>query len=108
MADPTEPSPEDEPQTSAADQVVSEAAEGPYPRLLDYQLLTPTAPLAPGADIRVIPLPLDMSTHAGPPVPPTWAPDPTGRHQWRWWGGAAWTDHVADEGRVGEDPLRPE
>jgi hypothetical protein len=108
MAEPTEPRPEDEPQASEAGDVVSEAAEGPYPRLLSYQLLTPTAPLAPGADIRVIPLPIDVNPTTGAPVPATWAADPTGRHQLRWWGGQAWTNHVADDGEVGEDPLRAE
>ena len=27
---------------------------------------------------------------------PGWEPDPTGRHQYRYFDGAAWTDHVAD------------
>lgn len=25
-----------------------------------------------------------------------WHPDPTGRHQHRWWNGSAWTDQVAE------------
>lgn len=78
-------------------------AEGPYPRLLHHQLLTPTAPLAPGAAIRVVPLP--VGPVPGSSVPAVWAPDPTGRHQWRWWSGAGWTDHVADDGVAAEDPL---
>lgn len=76
---------------------------GPYPGRLDERLLTPGAPLPPGAGVRVVPgvvNPLPESSH-----PPVWAPDPTGRHQWRWWGGAAWTDHVADDGVATEDPL---
>jgi len=83
----------------------AETRPGPYPGLLHYQMLTPTAPLAVGAASRVFPLPM------GPPpsatVPAAWAPDPTGRHQWRWWSGAAWTDHVADGDEVSEDPLEP-
>ena len=27
---------------------------------------------------------------------PGWFPDPNGRHQWRWWDGAIWTNHVAN------------
>ncbi len=37
--------------------------------------------------------------------PPGWFPDPTGRHDHRWWDGAAWTQHVADAGIAGLDPL---
>ncbi len=37
--------------------------------------------------------------------PPAWYPDPTGRHDHRWWDGVAWTAHVADAGRPGSDPL---
>lgn len=76
---------------------------GPIPGRLDARLLTPGAPLPPGAGIRAIPGvmdPLPASSHL-----PAWAPDPTGRHQWRWWGGVAWTDHVADDGVASEDPL---
>jgi len=34
-----------------------------------------------------------------------WHADPTGRHQHRFWNGAAWTDDVADNGVPGKDPL---
>lgn len=33
-----------------------------------------------------------------------WQPDPTQRHQWRWWDGFGWTDHVSDNGVAGIDP----
>jgi uncharacterized RDD family membrane protein YckC len=39
-----------------------------------------------------------------PENPARWADDPLGRHQYRYWDGAAWTEHVADDGRVGVDP----
>jgi hypothetical protein len=35
---------------------------------------------------------------------PGWHPDPSGRWQVRWWDGAAWTEHVASQGRQGSDP----
>jgi hypothetical protein len=35
-----------------------------------------------------------------------WHPDPTGRHQHRWWDGARWTDAVADAGVTGTDAFR--
>ena len=27
---------------------------------------------------------------------PAWFPDPTGRHERRWWSGERWTGHVED------------
>lgn len=37
--------------------------------------------------------------------PPAWRPDPSGRHDLRYWNGNSWTDHVADSGQQGKDPL---
>jgi hypothetical protein len=37
---------------------------------------------------------------------PGWYPDPTRRHEYRWWANK-WTDHVGDGGRADRDPLRP-
>ena len=34
-----------------------------------------------------------------------WYPDPSGRHQWRFWGGDAWTPHVNDDGVHSDDAL---
>lgn len=56
----------------------------------------PTAPPAPVAP------PLDPSTVS--PVPPSWQPDPGGRHQSRWWDGARWTEHVLDGDQPSVDP----
>ena len=39
---------------------------------------------------------------------PSWHPDPTGRHELRYWDGSTWTDHVADQGAQAVDPLIPE
>lgn len=40
------------------------------------------------------------------PVKPDWYPDPVKRHQYRYWDGRIWTDHVADNGVVSlESPL---
>ena len=38
-------------------------------------------------------------------APAAWLQDPLGRHQYRYWDGAAWTEHVADAGQQGVDPL---
>jgi putative membrane protein len=44
---------------------------------------------------------------AAPPVnttiPSDWYPDPSGRHQWRYWNGGAWSDRVSDDGSVTTD-----
>lgn len=47
------------------------------------------------------------TTGSGPrvAVAPDWYQDPVGRHQWRYWDGTSWTDHVADNGEVNVDPL---
>jgi hypothetical protein len=42
---------------------------------------------------------------AGRPPAPGWYPDPHQRHQHRYWNGAAWTEHVADHGTSGVDPV---
>ncbi|MDO8364243.1 MAG: DUF2510 domain-containing protein [Actinomycetota bacterium] len=35
----------------------------------------------------------------------SWQPDPMHRHEYRWWDGQAWTEHVNDSGVAGVDPL---
>lgn len=35
-----------------------------------------------------------------------WKPDPTGRHELRYWDGTSWTDHVSDAGVSVSDPLQ--
>jgi uncharacterized RDD family membrane protein YckC len=39
------------------------------------------------------------------PNPARWAQDPTGRHEYRYWDGSAWTANVADQGRPNVDPV---
>lgn len=36
--------------------------------------------------------------------PQEWLPDPSGRHELRWWDGAQWTEHVSDAGETSTDP----
>ena len=33
-----------------------------------------------------------------------WLPDPAGAHEFRYWNGSAWTEHVSDAGTQGQDP----
>lgn len=55
-------------------------------------------PPAPGT----VAFPPEPSTAAA--VPPSWQPDPGGRHQLRWWDGARWTEHVMDGDQPSVDP----
>src|SRR5204862_1995792 len=36
--------------------------------------------------------------------PASWQPDPTGKHDHRYWDGTQWTDNVADAGVAATDP----
>jgi hypothetical protein len=36
---------------------------------------------------------------------PGWNPDPTGRHEYRYWDGGTWTDDVSDGGATSVDPV---
>jgi hypothetical protein len=38
-------------------------------------------------------------------VPASWQPDPSHRHELRYWDGTEWTEHVADAGQQSTDPL---
>ncbi|MDO9557250.1 MAG: DUF2510 domain-containing protein [Coriobacteriia bacterium] len=41
---------------------------------------------------------------ASPTTPAGWLPDPTGRHQLRYWSSSVWTEHVSDDGVAAVDP----
>ncbi|MCU1579200.1 MAG: hypothetical protein JWP19_1404 [Rhodoglobus sp.] len=66
--------------------------------------LAGTAVKARPAVSRDVPPPPGAVT-APPPAPPAWNPDPTGRHEHRYWDGARWTEHVADNGVAAVDPM---
>jgi hypothetical protein len=38
-------------------------------------------------------------------IPAAWYPDPTERHELRYWNGVVWSPHVATAGRVSTDPV---
>lgn len=40
------------------------------------------------------------------PTPAAWYPDPSNRHQVRYWDGRTWTAEVADQGVRGVDPVK--
>jgi hypothetical protein len=68
----------------------------------------PTAPAEPAALLEpVAPAAIELPAvaPAAAAVEPDWFPDPSGRHQWRFWGGDGWTPHVSDDGVHLDDPL---
>jgi Protein of unknown function (DUF2510) len=40
--------------------------------------------------------------------PASWQPDPTGKHDHRYWDGTRWTENVADGGVASTDPYEPD
>src|SRR5262245_27902824 len=44
-----------------------------------------------------------MSNPAAPGTPANWYPDPSGRHQLRYWDGTRWTENVSNAGVVTRD-----
>jgi hypothetical protein len=57
------------------------------------------APLAAGGTTAVSTLPTRVAMAA------RWLPDPTGRHQYRFWDGGSWTENVYDAGVESRDPV---
>jgi hypothetical protein len=41
-------------------------------------------------------------------TPAAWLPDPMKKHEFRYWDGVVWTEHVASGGQASTDPLPPE
>jgi hypothetical protein len=94
---------------------------------VDGMLVAPNgAPLGPGPSAALIPggpmvpgaaqqgmapqgMPGGPGAQGMPPQdaanPPAWHPDPTRRHEMRWWDGQAWSGSVSDGGVVTTDPV---
>lgn len=70
-------------------------------RQMAGQDAAPAAPATPAAP----PPPATPATPAAPAVPASWQPDPRGRHEYRYWDGSRWTEHVSDAGAQATDPL---
>jgi uncharacterized membrane protein YhaH (DUF805 family) len=51
------------------------------------------------------PNPKEPEVHDPAAVPPGWHPDPTGRHEFRYWDANKWTDHVSDSGSQSIDSV---
>ena len=85
---------------SRADPRDAAAGAEPAGRLRRTEPVSSSAPPTP-SDWR----PATARPTVPPAVPEQWAADPSGRHQHRWWNGREWTEHVADNGVSGIDPL---
>ncbi len=68
----------------------------PTPRPVT-QPLTPAQPLA-----QALPIPESAVDH-----PARWARDPYGRHEYRYWDGVIWSEHVSDAGQPSIDRWPP-
>jgi uncharacterized membrane protein YdbT with pleckstrin-like domain len=51
---------------------------------------------------RAAPL-ADRASNVGAPIPSGWYPDPSGRHEQRYWREGVWTEHVSDGGATAVD-----
>ena len=72
----------------------------------DLPVARPAAGPVPTGPGSVAPVPLPTMPTAMPTgVPAGWHADPAGRHEVRYWDGAAWTPHVADRGVAAQDQL---
>ncbi|GEM_PF-3263184 len=78
---------------------------------------TPWIPGSPGASggpgaADTAPPPFPPTSPPAPTVSPaevapSWQPDPSRRHELRYWDGSSWTEHVSDAGTQSTDPPVP-
>lgn len=62
-------------------------------------------PSGPGWQRGGVPSGPPGGTATASQVPPSWQPDPTRRHELRYWDGTNWTEYVADGGSQSTDPI---
>jgi hypothetical protein len=74
------------------------------PRLLAAQGPSTTAPWNRANPPPHVANHLSYGPHSTP-GPPAWVPDPTGRHEYRWWDGYSFTNQVASGGVSYTDPM---
>ncbi len=87
-----------------------------FPMATAYPAAPPSvaapSPVTPVAQPQAAPAPAESSAPPPPPPPddahPTsagWYRDQSGRHEYRYWNGSAWTDDVSDHGQQSKDPI---
>jgi len=81
---------------------------GPGPGPVPGSRFTDAAPPPPQAAPQAPPLDADgVGTTAAPEgtgTSPAWYRDPFVRHEYRYWSGTEWTEHVIDDGVPSTDP----
>jgi hypothetical protein len=78
-----------------------------FGRLAELELTASSPPVETAATMPADPTaaPTEASESLAS-TQPAWHPDPSGRHEARWWDGVRWTEHVQDQGRPSVDPPR--
>ncbi len=78
----------------------------PHPGMkTDSTQPTVAGPIGDARPSSVTSQPASTTTSASTPqVPANWYPDPSKRHELRYWNGSAWTEHVATGGVQSIDP----
>jgi hypothetical protein len=98
---PADPEPAAEPAPAAAPSATDPIPPPPGAEEADpAQPVDPVAAAPAEAPVEPAPIaPIEIEPAAPPSnlPPPEWYPDPSGRHQLRYWDGARWTEHAADE-----------
>ncbi len=86
--------------------VHASTGRGTATQLLAAPVATPGTPeiFRPAPD-AVAPLALAPRTGNRPTLAARWLPDPTGRHQYRYWDGGSWTENVYDAGVEARDAV---
>lgn len=80
----------------------------PHPGMKPEDLQSATGPtnVAAPQSPPVAATPFSTASTGAPAVPANWYPDPSKRHELRYWNGTVWTEHVASGGVQSVDPPR--
>lgn len=73
------------------------------PRTIDLRVDEPREPPQGGGEPLAPELDPSIDT-GGTSAPAGWYPDPASRHEFRYWDGNRWTEHVSDRQQVSSDP----
>ena len=65
----------------------------------------PVPPGTPSSPVDAPLPPFRPTTAVAATSPPRWFADPSGRHEYRYWDGEQWTEHVSDHGTSSVDPI---